>query len=134
MKQCDYKAPWYHGSPERLTMLLKRSWGTQSIEMAKAFSHKPSLISHDDDCGTAKHDGRLPGFLYEVRETLGAEDVTCLRDTAGTHWQILRDLQLKLVAELPIDDPPLLSKQEIAAMRRKVPEGATAFLGTPDGG
>ena len=132
MPLCDYNAPWYHGSPERLEVLRKGSWVTQFIELAKAFSHRPTSISLDDDCRTVKHNGSLPGLLYEVAEEIGPDDVSYLRDTAGTHWQTQRDLQLRLVAELPIDDPPQLSEEELAELRRDVPPGTTAFIGEPD--
>ena len=132
MENCDYNAPWYHGSPDRLTVLRAGSWVTHFKEVAKAFSHKPPLISLDYDCQVVKHNGQLPGFLYKVAERISAEDVTYLRDTAQTHWQTSRDLRIELVAELPVTDPPLLTAAEVAEMRKHVPEGTTGFFGTPD--
>jgi len=132
MDKCDYSAPWYHGSPERLTVLKSGSWVTQFKELAKAFSHKPSLISMGDDCDLVRHNGQLIGYLYTLAEPVGADDVCYLRDTAQTHWQTQRDLPLGLVGELPLDDPPQLSKEEIAALREDNPEGATRFVGEPD--
>jgi hypothetical protein len=132
MPKCDYRAPWYHGSPEKLTVLLQGSWVTQFQEMAKAFAHKPSLLSFGDDGQRVKHDGQLPGFLYRIAGTVRPEDVSYLRDTAGTHWQTQRDLPIELVAELPVSDPPLLTDGEIAALRQAIPEGTTGFIGTPD--
>ncbi|KKK67107.1 hypothetical protein LCGC14_2957370, partial [marine sediment metagenome] len=120
------------GSPEELTVLQRGSWLTQFKELAKAFSHKPALISLGGDCVNVKHNGRLPGFLYTVSEPIGPEDVTYLRDTAQTHWQTNRDLPLRLVTKLPLDDPPQLSQEEIAELRKDIPEGTTAFIGTPD--
>jgi hypothetical protein len=102
------------------------------IELAKAFSHRPSLISFGDDGISVKHDGCQPGFLYTIAESVGREDVIYLRDTAQTHWQTQRDLRLRLVARLPLDDPPRLSETEVVAMRRQVPEGTTGFIGDPD--
>jgi hypothetical protein len=132
MERCDYSASWYHGSPEELNVLQSRSWVTQFKELAKAFSHKPALISLGDDCVNVKHNGHLPGFLYRVSEPVGPDDVTYLRDTAQTHWHTNRDLRLELVAELPIDDPPQLSVHEVAALREDIPERTTGFVGTPD--
>lgn len=60
------------------------------------------------------------------------DDVTYLCDTAQTHWQTNRDLRLRLVAMLPLDDPPQLSEEEVAELRKDIPEGTTAFIGTPD--
>ena len=132
MDTCDYSAGWYHGSPEQLTVLQSGSWITQFKEMAKAFSHKPTLMSLGGDCEHVKHDGQLPGYLYTVSESVGPDDVCYLRDTAQTHWQTKRDLRLRLVAKLPLDDPPQLSEEQIAALREDVPEGFTGFVGTPD--
>jgi len=132
MEKCDYSAPWYHGSPDELTVLRKGSWITQFKELARAFSHRPALISLGDDCVNVKHNGRRPGFLYVVSECLGPDDVTYLRDTAQTHWQTNRDLSLRLVAQLPLDDPPQLSDDEIAELRKDIPEGATGMVCSPD--
>jgi len=122
MEKCDYGAPWYHGSPEELTVLRGGSWVTQFKELAKAFSHRPELISLGGDCANVKHNGRLPGFLYRVCGPIGPEDVTYPRDTAQTHWQTNRDLRLRLVANLALDDPPQLSEAEIAELRKDIPE------------
>ena len=132
MDRCDYSAPWYHGSPEELTVLERGSWITQFKEMAKTFSHKPTLMSLGGDCEHIKHNGQQPGFLYTVSDPLGPDDISYLRDTAQTHWQTKRDLRLRLVAKLPVDDPPQLSEEEIAALREGIPEGTTGFVGTPD--
>jgi hypothetical protein len=132
MEKCDYSAPWYHGSPEKLTVLQKGSWVTQFQELAKAFSHKPSLISFGDDNQTVKHNGQQPGFLYVVSEALGPDEVSYLYHTAQTHWQIQRDVQVQLVAELPVDDPPQLSEEAITAMHREMPEGTIGFIGERD--
>lgn len=132
MKKRDHSAPWYHGSPEELSVLGRGSWVTQFKELAKAFSHKPALISLGGDCVKVKHNGRLPGFLYTVSEPVDPDDVTYLRDTAQTHWKTNRDLRLRLVAMLPLDDPPQLSEEEVAELRKDIPEGTSAFIGTPD--
>lgn len=133
MAECDYNAPWYHGTPERLDILRKGSWVTQFGEIAKAFSHRPSRISiEDDECRGVKHNGVLPGLLYVISEEIGPDDVCYLANTAGTHWQTQRDLQVTLVAELPVGDPPLLSDEEIDEMRRAMPDGTTGMLCDPD--
>lgn len=132
MKKCDYGAPWYHGSPEDIAVLREGSWVTQFEQMAKAFSHRPALMSLDDDCENVKHNGQWPGFLYVISEAVSPDDVTYLRDTAQTHWQTNRDLRVRLVAELPLDDPPQLSEQEIAELRKDIPEGTSEMICTPD--
>lgn len=132
MERWDYAAPWYHGSPEKLTVLRKGSWVTQFKELAKAFSHKPSRISSRDDFGTVSHDGQCRGFLYEVAEAVSPSDVSYLGNTAQTHWRTERDLPVRLVAELPVDDPPQLTSAEVAALREQLPDGTTGFIGPPD--
>lgn len=124
---------WYHGSPKRLAALRKGSWVTPFKELAKAFAHKPTLISQSDDGQTVKHNGRLRGFLYVVSEPVGPEDVSYLPDTGQTHWQTQRDLQVALVAELPLDDPPQLSEAEIAELGKRLPEGRTGYRSDSDG-
>ena len=111
MDDCDYTAPWFHGSPEELTELREGSWVTQFEELAKAFSHRPSLISMGGDGKSVKHNGELAGFLYVVDETVGPDDVIYLADTAQTHWQTQRGLTLRCVANLPLDDPAELSEE-----------------------
>ena len=118
----QHQSPWYHGSPQRLTVLAKGSWVTQFGEVAKAFSHKPSVMSLADDCQTVKHNGMLPGFLYVIAETVAAEDVSVLPGTAETHWQTQRDLRLELVAELSVSEPPVLTQEEVTHMKREHPE------------
>lgn len=131
MARCDYAAPWYHGSPEGLTVLRAGSWLTQLRELAKAFAHKPTLIQFGE-ADSVQHDGQQPGFLYVVDEPVGPDDVTYLRNTADTHWQTSRDLRLRLVAELPPDDPPQLAPAQIGALRQQMPKGSTGFVGDPD--
>ena len=131
MTRCGYNAPWYHGSPEELTVLRKGSWVTQSQEMAKAFSHRPSLMSLADDCRTVKHNGKVAGFLYVIAESIGPDDLSELPGTAHTHWQSRRDLRVELIAELPVSDPPLLSEDEIAQMKAEHPDigRGSGFIG-----
>jgi len=128
--QCNCDAPWYHGSPHRLSVLSKGSWITHFKEIAKAFSHKPSLMSLADDCQTVKHNGALPGFLYTIAEKIGPADISELPDTAHTHFQTHRDLSVHLVAEIPVSQPPLLTAKEIADMRQTYPDATkgTRFI------
>ncbi len=134
MEKCDYSAPWYHGSPEKLALLREGSWVTQFEQMAKAFAHRPALISLGGDGVNVKHNGQWPGFLYMVSESVSPGDVTYLHDTAQTHWQTNRELRVRLVAELPLDDPPQLSVEEIAELRKDMPEGTSGMVCSPDEG
>ena len=117
---------------QRLTMLRQDSWVTQLEELAKAFAHQPSLLSFGEDDQRVKHNGQEPGFLYQVSEIVGPEEVCDLSHTAQTHWQAQRAIRLQMVAALSIGDPPQLSAEAIAAMRHKIPEGTTGFIGDRD--
>ena len=102
------KGPWYHGSPAKLTCLTKGSMVTPFEAIAKAFSHKPSLLSMSEDMTTVKHNGELPGFLYVVSEEVCEGDVVELSGTKQTHWEIRRDFRVRLVCPLPVSDPERL--------------------------
>ena len=119
--------PWYHGSPFKLTLLSKGSVVTPFKEVAKAFSHKPPRVSMSDDYSIVKHDGELPGFLYVLVNVMPG-DVVEMPGTDSTHWVIQRDMGVELLAELPVNDPPLLTDEEIAEAR-KDPPGFTSRKG-----
>ena len=70
MPECDYSGTWYHGSQKELTRLGAGSSITQSRNVAKAFSHRPSLLSMSDE--SLKHDGVTPGYLHVVAEEISA--------------------------------------------------------------
>ena len=122
----DYTAPWYHGSPSVLTVLQKGSWITQVKEIAKAFAHKPTIISMSDDGETVKHDGTLPAYLYIVAEPITPDDVALLPKTAMTHWQTQRDLAVTLLQDLPVSDPPQLTEAELADLKQIRPDAGEA--------
>ncbi len=72
MPDCDYNLTWYHGSQQKLTKLRVGSSVTQNKNVAKAFSHRPFLLSLSDQ-GTVKHNGVTPGYLYTVADEIGPE-------------------------------------------------------------
>ena len=53
---------WYHGSLFKLKKLEKGSTITPDKNLAKIFSHKPSIVSISDK-GEIKHDGEKKGYL-----------------------------------------------------------------------
>lgn len=73
----DVLKQWYHGSPAKLTILKTGSSITPFMEIAKAYSHKPSRLNlsvlEDTEKNLVhvevKHDGRRPGFIYQVMIT-----------------------------------------------------------------
>jgi len=118
---------WFHGSPEKLETLCEGSWVTPYKNFARAFSHKPSCISADDDFKEVKHNGTLPGYLYTIAEAVRDDDLTLLSGTDSTHWQTNRELNIKLVAEVPILESELLTEQELGELQRKYPDTGTGY-------
>ena len=99
--------------------------------MAKAFSHKPSLLTQSEG-GTVKHDGVTPGYLYIVADKIGPEDVRPHPHPVNvTRWEWLtnRELKLELVEQTVVTDEERLTDQEIAEMKRKQEErGERSFV------
>jgi hypothetical protein len=123
---CNYSLPWYHGSPLRLTYLRAGSTITQDKELARIFSHKPPLVvqtSTENVDGRFKHSGTTPGFLYQVAEEIGPEDVYPHPRTAmkpGQEWLTRRDLRLELIAKTRIRAAEILTEKEIEQLRRRI--------------
>ena len=63
------KAVWYHGSNKRFDILHEGSTITQWQALAEAFSHKPTVLSYEDD-GSIWHNGTAKGFLYIIDEPI----------------------------------------------------------------
>ena len=68
MPDWDYSGTWYHGSQQELARLRSGSSITQSRDVAKAFSHRPSILSMSGE--SLKHDGATPGYLHVVAEAI----------------------------------------------------------------
>jgi esterase/lipase len=118
----DYIKPWFHGSPQRLSVLRKGSTITQDEELARVFSHEPTLVSVSDK-GTIKHDGKKSGFLYRVTEDVFSEDVQPHpRSTMqpGKEWVTTKDLQVEQVGVTFITPKEILTNKEIAKLKEKL--------------
>ena len=98
--------------------------------LAKAFSHKPTLLSFSDDMQSAMHDGQIPGYLYVVSEPVTPADIRVHPGTRDTHWEIQRDLKVDLVGEVPVSDPPQLTGAALEEVRQKhaAASGGVGFL------
>lgn len=64
---------WYHGSNRTFALLREGSTVTRNRPLAEAFSHKPPLLSCEED-GVILHNGRKKGYLYVVDEPVCAEE------------------------------------------------------------
>lgn len=117
----DDSAPWYHGSPLRLTVLRAGSTITQWRDLARVFSHKPDLVAISDD-RRIQHTGTRPGYLYEIAEPLGPEDVTPHPRTTmapGDEWLTSRELRLRLLTTTVPRSDELLSEDDVNDLRRR---------------
>lgn len=124
MNEATNHAPrqWFHGSPEQLDTLRAGSWVTPFRELAKAFSHRPTRISSsDDDFTNVRHDGKVPGFLYVVDQSLEAADLEELPGTDQTHWKTMRVLKVQLIHEVPLVDAEMMSDSERVALAERYP-------------
>jgi hypothetical protein len=96
--------PWFHGSPFELDNLRVGSTITQDRHLAEIFSHKPTLVSAEDD-GSIRHNGIAPGYLYLVAETMLPGDVIPHPRTtmpAGWEWLTTRELPVVQLGYAPI--------------------------------
>ena len=124
MQDFDYTLPWYHGSQQKLTKLRVGSSITQNRNVAKAFSHRPSLLTQSEG-GTVKHDGVTPGYLYTIADEIGPDDVRPHPHPVNAtrwEWLINRELKLELIEQTVVTDEELLTDQEIIEIKRKQEE------------
>ena len=121
MPDCDYSLTWYHGSQQELTKLRVGSSITQNRNVAKAFSHRPSLVSMSDG-GEVKHNGVTSGYLYVVSDEIDPRDVhphPHPANAARWEWLTNRELKLELIEQTIVTDRECLTDEEIAEIRQK---------------
>lgn len=121
----DFTRPWYHGSPLRLEVLQVGSTITQDRELARVFSHKPSVVVQEiDDAGkrTIRHTGREPGYLYRITEEVGLEEVYPHPETTmgpGQEWLTRRELRVVLLESTALLEGEFLTPEALAELRAK---------------
>jgi hypothetical protein len=111
----DPARPWYHGSPLKLKTLREGSTITQKRELARIFSHKPTLVSVEED-GRIRHNGARPGYLYVVAEAVAEGDVRPHPRTTmapGDEWLTTRELRLRLLGATEPVAEELLTEVEL---------------------
>lgn len=127
----DFGRPWYHGTPLILQSIRAGSTVTQDRELARVFSHKPSLVSLDtNDAGERriKHSGGEAGFLYRIAEDVSEPDIYPHPITSlepGEEWLTTRELGLELIGPTQLLPEELLTPEEIATLQ--------ALLNTSEG-
>jgi hypothetical protein len=113
---------WYHGSPLELLRLRKGSTITQNRTLAEIFSHKPTLVSVEDD-GRIRHNGVLPGYLYAIDEQVNSEDVIQHPRTSmapGEEWLTRRPLRLRLLSKIQLSEEERMSEDESAMLLQRL--------------
>lgn len=103
---------WFHGSPLRLETLATGSTVTPAIELAKAFSHKPSRVGwtvEENDSGdrrvSIEHNGTRHGYLYKVLVTDPSADLVQHPTSVmspGDEMLVTRDVPLEFIGEVPV--------------------------------
>ncbi len=121
----DLQKPWYHGSPLQLTELRPGSTITQNMDLARVFSHKPSLVCIDDSSSALRvqHNGVLPGYLYRVAEQVTPEDVYPHPHStmpAGAEWITRRPLRVTLIGPTETVPDELLDDSAVSELRARL--------------
>ena len=117
---------WFHGSPLRLTTLRKGSTITPDRDLARVFSHRPSLVSiKTGPHGFIRHSGTDPGFLYFVEVGTKADVIPHPTTTMepGDEWITTRDLPLRLIGPTVVREEERLSDDEVAEWKARVEAG-----------
>ena len=123
MPDRDFNCTWYHGSQQPLSRLRSGSSITRRRDVAKAFSHRPSLLSMSD--ASLKHDGASPGYLHVVAEEIAPDDVHPHPHPVNAErweWLTRRELRLELVERTEATAEERLTDEEVAELRRKQEE------------
>ena len=111
--------PWYHGSPLDLAVLRAGSTITQRRDLARIFSHKPTIVSISDD-GQIKHNGTIPGYLYTIAEVIEPGDVILHPRTTmgpGDEWLTTRELRLQRLCATASAPEDQLTDEELSAIQ-----------------
>ena len=119
----DFKKTWYHGSPLELAAIREGSTITQNVNLARAFSHKPTFVTINvsDENINIKHNGEIKGFLYRIEEELSSDDIYSHPDSCmefGFEWLTKRELHITLIGDAEILDGEMLSEEEVAELKK----------------
>ena len=126
---------WYHGSDQELTSLRTGSSITQNRDLARIFSHKPSLVGQSAS-GRIQHNGQRPGFLYQIAEDVVPDDIyPHPHPVNASHWEWLtkRELVVQLLEITQVRADELFTDEEIARIRqRQQQQGEESFVDEND--
>lgn len=131
MPERDNSLTWYHGSQQALTELRVGSSITRVRGLAKAFSHRPSLVCIPDPGesfslrSTVKHNGVTPGYLYTVSDNIDPSDIFPHPHPVNAdrwEWLTRRELKLQFIEKTIVTDRERLTDEDITEIRRKQKE------------
>jgi hypothetical protein len=111
--QASRFTPWFHGTPLELAILRAGSTITQYHRLAEVFSHKPTIVSAEDD-GSIRHNGVAEGYIYLVTEQLQPGDVIPHPRTTmapGWEWLTRRDLPLTKLGSVSLSPGEFFSPE-----------------------
>lgn len=113
---------WYHGSPFILEELLEGSTITQEKDYARIFSHKPSVVSVNDD-GTIVHNGSMGGYLYVIDEPISSADIFPHPNTTmslGIEWLTRRAIKVKKITDTTPDPNEFISEEKFRKISKMI--------------
>lgn len=129
MTTWNFNQPGYHGSPYTLDTLLTGSTITQDEALARVFSHKPQIVSIEDDADVLargvprlRHNGTLPGLLYVIDEPISEQDIYPHPRSSmppGLEWLTCRPLRLRLLGPVDIQPGEFLTPEDIAELMKR---------------
>jgi len=118
---------WFHGSPLRLAVLRAGSTITPAYDLARVFSHKPGLVSLDEEGGELRlmHNGEQAGCVYRVLDVAEADVIPHPTSSmaVGLEWLTRRDLVLELVGAVEIRLEEFLSDEAVQRLKTRAGEG-----------
>jgi hypothetical protein len=122
IEKWNYSKTWYHGSPFKLTVLREGSTITQDKDLARVFSHKPTIVCRNEN-GSIRHNGENPGFLYCITEALSPDDVYPHPNSSmkeGKEWLTKRELRLSLICRTNTLEGEKLTQDQVVELRKQM--------------
>lgn len=121
MDDWNYTLPWYHGSQQALTVLRVGSSISQNRNIARIFSHRPAIVSQEDD-GTVKHNGTAHGYLYLIDEEVNPADVFPHPhpiNVSKWEWLTKRELKVRFLEHPALREVERLTEADLAELQRR---------------
>lgn len=119
--QRDPATIWYHGSPLELRTICVGSTITRNRDLARVFSHKPTVVSVSDN-GEIHHNGTESGFLYEIAERVSEQDIEPHPRTTmavGEEWLTKCELSVRKLGDTHPLPEEQLTEEEHEMIRAK---------------